>query len=535
MFSDSIYNDIIRIYSETRSVQETSCELGLSAVKVRRVLITEGLWSSKTSIEIGKLSSKGLGPSEIAKELGITEKNVNAYIPYSKGSYSCETKSYGASRNISYRKRMTNALEKQYMLSPDTDTVSKKEVMLRRKTKAEGYIPAYIRQAAIGDKLFEIKNRPVPSDNYYVIRVQLLPDDAEKELIDNSREQLKLKNGSFIFRDIAVPAYMNLHTLHFAIQKLFMLQNFKEHCFSLEESVLTEITKSNLSIWEEYCGILFRCPSSDISDEAWDNDYNGKISISTWLKKKYRSSDPVFIARDSYIDNKKRLFLLTDYEKNQLVSSGSGYNNLNNIIESIRLQDLMVPGAAKVYSSEEICRLLISSSINNKIKANELKKDSVYDDTEALLTLLQKYRYEAHQLKHSSYINKKPLNTAYYNYLRQNSDDIAASVSPILEFIQPSLIPCFNSIRYLYGSWAFKISLIKVIPSDEFKSQYDSVYPICLDSDGIGLSEQFSDMSSYIEFLEQISDENNPNRVNIIKKAKINGWQPTNFSLSNML
>ena len=40
-----LYDRIIESYEETHSVKKTAEELGTSVIKVRRVLITEGLWS----------------------------------------------------------------------------------------------------------------------------------------------------------------------------------------------------------------------------------------------------------------------------------------------------------------------------------------------------------------------------------------------------------------------------------------------------------------------------------------------------------
>ena len=45
---DELYQQIINIYKETGSVKKTAEELGTYPIKVRRVLITEGLWHSKT-------------------------------------------------------------------------------------------------------------------------------------------------------------------------------------------------------------------------------------------------------------------------------------------------------------------------------------------------------------------------------------------------------------------------------------------------------------------------------------------------------
>ena len=43
--------EVIRLYSSNNSILETARAAGLSTVKVRKILITEGLWESDTSIK----------------------------------------------------------------------------------------------------------------------------------------------------------------------------------------------------------------------------------------------------------------------------------------------------------------------------------------------------------------------------------------------------------------------------------------------------------------------------------------------------
>ena len=57
----------------------------MSTVKVRKILITEGLWESDTSIKIGNLLAQGLTTEEIAEKLYMSVKNVQAYMPYERG------------------------------------------------------------------------------------------------------------------------------------------------------------------------------------------------------------------------------------------------------------------------------------------------------------------------------------------------------------------------------------------------------------------------------------------------------------------
>ena len=72
---DELYQQIINIYKETGSVKKTAEELGTYPIKVRRVLITEGLWHSKTSEQVADLLAKGKSVRQLKIRLPI-QKHV---------------------------------------------------------------------------------------------------------------------------------------------------------------------------------------------------------------------------------------------------------------------------------------------------------------------------------------------------------------------------------------------------------------------------------------------------------------------------
>lgn len=72
------YQNIIEVYLQNGSVRETAELLKTYPIKVRRVLITEGLWSSRTSEAIGVLWNQGMTVSEIAERLCLSEKNIQS-------------------------------------------------------------------------------------------------------------------------------------------------------------------------------------------------------------------------------------------------------------------------------------------------------------------------------------------------------------------------------------------------------------------------------------------------------------------------
>ena len=66
--SDGQIDEIIQAYQATNSILETAKIIGVSTVKVRKILITEGLWESDTSNKIGALLKQGYQTEEVAAD-----------------------------------------------------------------------------------------------------------------------------------------------------------------------------------------------------------------------------------------------------------------------------------------------------------------------------------------------------------------------------------------------------------------------------------------------------------------------------------
>ncbi len=274
------YQKIIQLFQETTSVKETAKKLGTYPIKVRRVLITEGLWHSNTSDLIGSLYASGLSVSEIAKQLFISEKNVQSYIPYSRGQYSKDQRSNEAVRSEGYRERMQvaensqikkkNQNSSQYMNSnneKENDYMQKLDVMQER-----------VRQLG--------SDRPTP----YAIKLHLVLDMEDKYVEENEISVLtkygKMVND--ISRDIIVPGDITLHALHYAINRAFGWQNSHLHSYHPYEEEYNKMIKSGkFTEWAKLAGMYFRFPCEDFEDIYWDDDYKANISVKNWLRGKY--------------------------------------------------------------------------------------------------------------------------------------------------------------------------------------------------------------------------------------------------------
>lgn len=278
-----LYERIVESYLNTYSVKATAEALGTSVIKVRKVLINEGLWSSPTSRKIMELREQGLSTKEIAERLNYTEKNVQAFSPYTKGEYGREDKSSYSLRSKKYRDRNQLAAEKQ--VSTGTEISND-----------------YIRtEDPLKDNDLHYGKRPVALR----LHVELNMDGCDDQDLKVLRMHGNVKDT--ISRDIIVPADITLHALHYAIQKLFGWQNSHLHHYEFPEEVFNELTQSSFARWCSLAGIYFRFPDEDLDDLFWDDDYEPNMSVKSWFKSKYRGPYSYGGLGDYYFENQRKV------------------------------------------------------------------------------------------------------------------------------------------------------------------------------------------------------------------------------------
>ena len=274
-FSDEQYGQIIRSFLDTDSVQKTAEELKISTVKVRKVLITEELWSSRTSVLVQHYLNLGMKTSQIAGILSTTEKAVQQYLPYTRGLYNGDHPTVAALNSADYRERIRVAREK---------TLRKKyDFFVNEKWKE-----------TIGENDTEYKEgKNVKKKKPDPVRLHLelgFSPWAERQDAEELSETLKkyggVKYGETITRDVIVPDTMPLWALNYVIQKCFGWQNSHLHCFELPEDRLDRICDGESSKFIELVGVAFRSPWMGEEEEFWTDDYE-KGSFRNWLRKKY--------------------------------------------------------------------------------------------------------------------------------------------------------------------------------------------------------------------------------------------------------
>lgn len=92
-------------YSETGELKLTAEEFDMSALKIRKLLITAGTYSNDISDEINGLYKRGKTVEEIQRITGLGKSSVNGYLPYTKAVYKSEEVSLNADRIRIYRER----------------------------------------------------------------------------------------------------------------------------------------------------------------------------------------------------------------------------------------------------------------------------------------------------------------------------------------------------------------------------------------------------------------------------------------------
>lgn len=86
-------------------VIQTAEEFNVTPMKMRKLLITAGVYSTVTSEIVANLHAEGKSVQEIQEITGLKKSSINGYLPYSKVIYDQSEKSVGADIIGLYRKR----------------------------------------------------------------------------------------------------------------------------------------------------------------------------------------------------------------------------------------------------------------------------------------------------------------------------------------------------------------------------------------------------------------------------------------------
>ena len=92
-------------YEESDSLRMLAAELNISLLKLRKLLITAGIFTSDICTQVNELHQAGKNIPEIMELTGLSRASVHSYLPYTKGIYNAEEISLNAERCQIYRVR----------------------------------------------------------------------------------------------------------------------------------------------------------------------------------------------------------------------------------------------------------------------------------------------------------------------------------------------------------------------------------------------------------------------------------------------
>lgn len=80
-------------------------EFGMTSIKIRKILVTAGVYDSPVYQRVIELYEAGKSVSEICKLTELSVASVNGYLPYKKAIYKMEERTLLAERLVKYRRR----------------------------------------------------------------------------------------------------------------------------------------------------------------------------------------------------------------------------------------------------------------------------------------------------------------------------------------------------------------------------------------------------------------------------------------------
>ena len=521
---DRVWEQVILLFLETGSVKSVAAKLNLSVVKVRKILITEELWTSKSSAAIGQLYTSGRTVPEIAKNLCMTEKNVQAYIPYTKGLYNGLNRSVSALNSADYRKRIQIARERTLKKIVNDEKADWGEVTMEKEKKFD-----WVR-----------------------LHLELEIDDwhDRDELIHVLHQYGGVKYGESISRDILLPAEIPLYALHYVIQRAFGWQNSHLHQYELPEERYRCITGDRVGGWMNLIGILFRSPLMDDSDRFWADDYE-KGSFKIWLRKKYVGPYLSLSHGEGYQQCKDDLEYLKTKTGKIRCRWERGYTGKEYLSSAYEMSNTAID---KLYKDERESRVEDFEFEDAPVRTVDFLFEN---DPKMLLERLPISSVLA--FRSDDAVGKAKLEDSSET-IRQYVQDItteldksgldAPECQPLPPAVTEELI-----YTYDYGdNWKVKITgshqcadliernrLTQEELQEAINQTWDTYCPVCIAKDGCNLVDDAGGIHGFTQFLRAInedeSEDNGPyeDKESSLEWAKGLGWSKRRVSNKNTL
>ena len=102
---NDLINAVVESYEKTKVLKLTAKEFNMSAPKVRKMLITAGVYHSEIIDRVNDLYKQGMSIDQMIEITGLKKSSISGYLPYSKIIYKPEMISVNANRIKVYRER----------------------------------------------------------------------------------------------------------------------------------------------------------------------------------------------------------------------------------------------------------------------------------------------------------------------------------------------------------------------------------------------------------------------------------------------
>ncbi|MCD8232746.1 MAG: hypothetical protein LUD14_13270 [Clostridiales bacterium] len=582
--TNELYTQVTADYEETHSVRKTAQNCHTSMVTAQRILITAGLWSSKSSTQVKKLLEQGMTADQIAQELSLTKDAVYAYMPYSRGNYGVkQTEDSQYSRD--YRERMEAAAEG--MRKENADGIPVFVSNLSSKQAKPSSLSSLRFDSEFTKVLIDrAREDAICGDTYgeygavYALHLSLVGGfvygaDEDMDMQPKSRaELLKLaKAKSAISRDILIPGTMNLHALHYAIQKLFGWQNSHLHNFSIPQEDFDALTAGTLGGYTDLCGVLFRFPEDDMSDLYWDDDYKAGVSVKTWFKKKYSAPFCQYSVGDSYLGNQWEIDdfrgRFSDFKDEttlkEILSKVAIEQDWNFLAERLTVRELF---AAERDSVREWKGDVVGKLELLKEEMEDEERFGCMEEMKMAAAELRDWRQSYSQLDQLSWLHpntyKKEIEKAYkkpYNtVVKMHEEQVNLWTGMCLDLfwdLNINLSPYFDTLYYLYDygdNWCVKITLEEIyrktgdggfVDNDMSRISEDlepvltqveaNEKAVCMAADGLNVVDDCGGLHGYLDMLQTINGNDKEEADGMKKWARGLGWTGRKSKPENML
>ena len=570
-----LYQQIIEEYENDQSIASIAKKLHTTQVRVQRVLITEGLWTSRRTQQVAELRDLGLTVPEIAEELGIDEKTVQTYLPYSRGQYGTKTTD-DSERSREYRDRMKTAAENMHTSSEEAGQMLNDQQW--EDLLAEADVDPEFKMTYVDDKYPE---KPYwDPDSVYKLHIELVSppyycEENELDLDEDERAELfrmgKATDG--FSRDVLVSGAMTLHAMHYMIQKLFGWQNSHLHRFSLSDEDFNQLTGGKVKGWADLCGSLLKFPDGDFYDTCWDDDYKEGISVKSWYRRKYNGGYFTKAVGDNWLYNRQRIseFWADCSEDDRYKDDSAGgaitgdtllqdvnmyfEDPYNTLMESLTAGDLFVTEKGRAASDKDLdqwkIRQLTSLERMSKAVAENLTDEDmeVADD---MFSELKRRRESQSHLEHYMYTDKSVIREK----TGEDPDIVAIYHENLIRSYEMSLMglqvkvanePFFKTIYYNYDygdDWWVKITCdeiytsihdIPYAPDERLEEIVNKNKPLCIAADGMNVVDDCGGIYGFLRMLRTINGKDKDEARNMKEWARSLGWTGRMYKPENML